>query len=75
LAAGTVAPDDLQRLAGWSVSLPGRGACAYLDGAANLPATLVREFPKHVLDHGRGPCELAQSGRSDRLHRLQVTVR
>jgi NADH:ubiquinone oxidoreductase subunit F (NADH-binding) len=74
LAAGTPAPDDLDRLSGWAVSLLGRGACGYLDGAANLPATLLREFPDHVRAHHEGPCELARTARTDRLQRLRVTL-
>jgi NADH:ubiquinone oxidoreductase subunit F (NADH-binding) len=74
LASSTTAADDLDRLAGWSVSLLRRGACGYLDGAANLPATLVREFPDHVLDHRNGTCDLIRLDRPDRLQRLKVTV-
>ena len=55
LAAGTPAADDLDRLGGWSVSLLGRGACGYLDGAATLPATLLREFPRPRALPLRGP--------------------
>ena len=54
------AADDLDRLSGWSVSLLGRGACAYLDGAAALPATLLREFPDHV----RNPPRAVRAGRT-----------
>jgi NADH:ubiquinone oxidoreductase subunit F (NADH-binding) len=75
LAAGIPAADDLDRLSGWSVSLLGRGACGYLDGAATLPATLLREFPDHVREHTEGGCELARTSRGDRLQRLRVTPR
>jgi NADH:ubiquinone oxidoreductase subunit F (NADH-binding) len=74
LVAGTPADDDLDRLSGWSISLLGRGACGYLDGAATLPATLLREFPDHVRKHREGGCELARTARGDRLQRLRVTL-
>jgi NADH:ubiquinone oxidoreductase subunit F (NADH-binding) len=74
LAAGAALADDLDRLARWSVSLRGRGACAYLDGAANLPATLIREFPDHVRAHHDGACERARPDRANRLQRLKVAV-
>jgi NADH:ubiquinone oxidoreductase subunit F (NADH-binding) len=68
LAAGAATADDLTRLTGWTTSLRGRGACGYLDGAANLPATLLREFGDHVDLHRAGPCP--RSGDADPAHRL-----
>ena len=75
LAASSATADDLTRLTGWATSLRGRGACAYLDGAANLPATLLREFGEHVDQHRIGPCP--RSGHAEpghRLDRLKVPV-
>jgi NADH:ubiquinone oxidoreductase subunit F (NADH-binding) len=41
---------DGDRLARWGESLPGRGACAFLDGAATWARTVVREMPGHVAE-------------------------
>lgn len=48
--------EDVDRLRRWSVTLKGRGACGTLDGAANLAASLLREFPDTVRAHLDGPC-------------------
>lgn len=48
LAAGRVQAADVERLRGWSTSLVGRGACATLDGAAHLSASVLREFQDEV---------------------------
>lgn len=47
--------DNLRR---WSVSLPGRGACKTLDGAAAIATTLLREFPAVVQAHLEHQCPL-----------------
>lgn len=51
LAHGTAVAADVERLRTWSTSLPGRGACALLDGAAALAGSLLREFPATVDEH------------------------
>jgi NADH:ubiquinone oxidoreductase subunit F (NADH-binding) len=59
LARGVAGPADVQRLESWAAFLPGRGACATLDGAANVARSLLREFPAEVEAHVRdrcGPC-------------------
>jgi NADH:ubiquinone oxidoreductase subunit F (NADH-binding) len=40
-AAGSGTSQDLEDLARWGVSLTGRGACAFIDGAASLARTTV----------------------------------
>lgn len=40
-AAGQADEDDLADLSRWGVTLPGRGACGFLDGAATLARTTV----------------------------------
>ena len=40
----------------WTAFLPGRGACATLDGAANVARSLLREFPAEVEGHVRDRC-------------------
>ena len=56
LACGEAGPAEVARLAHWSGFLPGRGACATLDGAAGVAATLLREFPAEVDAHQREAC-------------------
>ncbi|WP_238005472.1 NADH-ubiquinone oxidoreductase-F iron-sulfur binding region domain-containing protein [Dactylosporangium sp. AC04546] len=58
--AGT---DDMERLIRWSTFLRGRGACGTLDGATNVTASLLREFPDLVSRHLHGLCDLCDSGR------------
>lgn len=49
--------DDVARLQRWSVVLRGRGACATLDAATNIAASLLAKFPAEVKRHldGDGP--------------------
>ena len=51
LQEGAAEQSDVDRLARWSVVLRGRGACGTLDGAANVAASLLREFPEIVERH------------------------
>jgi NADH:ubiquinone oxidoreductase subunit F (NADH-binding) len=62
LRDGLATADDLTRLERWSVVLRGRGACATLDGATNLAASLLVQFPQHVSRHLESGCETCQSG-------------
>lgn len=54
LRDGDPADDDLGKLARWSSSLRGRGACGLIDGAAQQVASLLREFPAEVAEHAGG---------------------
>jgi NADH:ubiquinone oxidoreductase subunit F (NADH-binding) len=56
LAGGFAGDADLQRLHRWCASLPGRGACGTLDGAVNIAASMLREFPEAVGAHLRERC-------------------
>ncbi len=56
LGLGTIGDAELAKLEGWSVSLRGRGACGTLDGAAQLLATLLRQFPDAIARHRSAPC-------------------
>jgi hypothetical protein len=47
----------LTRLERWSVVLRGRGACATLDAAANVAASLLVQFPQVVARHLAGACD------------------
>lgn len=58
LRLGVATDDDLARLQRWSVVLRGRGACATLDAATNVAASLLRAFPTDVARHLAGECEV-----------------
>jgi len=51
LRDGTATQQDVARLRRWSVELRGRGACGTLDGATNIAASLLRQFPDLVDRH------------------------
>jgi NADH:ubiquinone oxidoreductase subunit F (NADH-binding) len=57
LRDGAATPEDLDRLRHWSVSLRGRGACATLDAATNVAASMLDQFPQAVAQHLDGACE------------------
>lgn len=57
LRDGIATDEDLGRLERWSVVLRGRGACATLDAATNVAASLLRAFPNDVARHLAGACE------------------
>jgi NADH:ubiquinone oxidoreductase subunit F (NADH-binding) len=54
---GQAADEAPANLARWGAQLPGRGACAFLDGAAALARTVVSEFPERVAVPPRPPDE------------------
>lgn len=56
LRDGVAAAEDLERLKRWSVVLRGRGACATLDAATNIAASLIATFPDDVARHLEGAC-------------------
>lgn len=56
LRDGTATADDLARLQRWSVVLRGRGACATLDAATNIAASLLAMFPDEVARHVDHQC-------------------
>src|SRR3978361_2038584 len=57
LRDGVATADDLARLERWSVVLRGRGACATLDAATNIAASLLLQYPELVARHLDGQCE------------------
>ena len=57
LRDGVATPEDLARLERWSVVLRGRGACATLDAATNVAASLLLQFPQVVARHLDGECD------------------
>jgi NADH:ubiquinone oxidoreductase subunit F (NADH-binding) len=62
LRDGVATQEDLDRLTRWSVVLRGRGACATLDGAANVAASLLAQFPDQVHRHLENGCQNCRSG-------------
>ena len=56
LRDGTATAEDVARLDRWSVVLRGRGACATLDAATNIAASLLAKFPDDVARHLAGDC-------------------
>lgn len=62
LRDGLATQEDLDRLKRWSVVLRGRGACATLDGAANVAASLLSQFPDLVQRHLENGCQTCRSG-------------
>ncbi|MBP1821739.1 hypothetical protein [Mycobacterium sp. OAE908] len=56
LRDGVATDEDLARLERWSVVLRGRGACGTLDGATNVAASLLRQFPQLVSQHLANDC-------------------
>lgn len=56
LRDGAATDDDVDRLRRWSVVLRGRGACATLDAATNIAASLLQRFPAAVAGHLTGGC-------------------
>ena len=55
-ALGATTSDEVARMAGWTQKVPGRGACALVDAAARMAASLLREFPDEVAAHLAHPC-------------------
>ena len=53
LRDGVATDEDLARLRRWSVVLRGRGACATLDAATNVAASLLDQFPEPVQQPSR----------------------
>ncbi len=62
LRDGIATAEDVARLRRWSVVLRGRGACATLDAATNIAATLLAHFPDLVQAHLDNGCQACQSG-------------
>ena len=53
LAYGHARDDDLRRIAGWSETLAGRGACRHPDGAVGLVRSALRVFDAEFARHQR----------------------
>ena len=62
LRDGVATNEDLARLERWSVVLRGRGACATLDAATNIAASLLSSFPQVVARHLDNDCDSCRGG-------------
>jgi NADH:ubiquinone oxidoreductase subunit F (NADH-binding) len=62
LRDGVATTEDVDRLRRWSVVLRGRGACATLDAATNIAASLLEQFPNEVAQHLDGACQNCTGG-------------
>ncbi len=74
LRDGVATDEDLARLRRWSVVLRGRGACATLDAATNIAASLLDNFPDRVqshLDNGCQTCQLV-AFKADRPYEVEA---
>jgi NADH:ubiquinone oxidoreductase subunit F (NADH-binding) len=74
IGLGTQQDDDVANLERWTRTLPGRGSCATLDGAACLARTLLTQFPDVVERHATTPCTqcAAAAARADQDTRFRV---
>ncbi|MDT5274473.1 MAG: hypothetical protein QOG95_1405 [Mycobacterium sp.] len=74
LRDGVATDEDLARLRRWSVVLRGRGACATLDAATNIAASLLDKFPDPVQSHLDNGCQTCQLGafRADRPYEVEA---
>jgi NADH:ubiquinone oxidoreductase subunit F (NADH-binding) len=76
LRDGAATAEDVERLRRWSVVLRGRGACATLDAATNIAASLLAQFPDEVGRHLEGACKDCgnQPFRADRPYQAEVVA-
>ncbi|MET4432767.1 NADH-ubiquinone oxidoreductase-F iron-sulfur binding region domain-containing protein [Mycolicibacterium sp. 624] len=74
LRDGVATVEDLARLERWSVVLRGRGACATLDAATNVAATLLKQFSEDVARHVTGDCDSCRNGAYTALRPYEVEV-
>jgi NADH:ubiquinone oxidoreductase subunit F (NADH-binding) len=72
LRGGAATTEDITRLRRWSVVLRGRGACATLDGAANIAASLLVQFPDLVQAHLDDPCQSCRTFDAQRPFEIEA---
>lgn len=77
LRDGAATTEDVERLRRWSVVLRGRGACATLDAATNIAATLLDQFSQDVGQHLDGRCPDCNGGafRAERPYEAEAVRR
>lgn len=76
LRDGAATEEDLGRLERWSVVLRGRGACATIDGATFVAASLLSQFPQAVTRHLRSDCDTCRDNtfRADRPYEVEAVT-
>ncbi len=74
LRDGVATGEDLARLERWSVVLRGRGACATLDAATNVAASLLSAFPQVVDRHLQNDCDSCRVGAFKAVRPYEVEV-
>jgi NADH:ubiquinone oxidoreductase subunit F (NADH-binding) len=72
LRDGAASDEDVARLQRWSVVLRGRGACGTLDGATNVAASLLRQFPQLIARHLADDCESCRTDAFDAVRPYEV---
>jgi NADH:ubiquinone oxidoreductase subunit F (NADH-binding) len=72
LRDGVATQEDLARLERWSVVLRGRGACATLDAACNVAASLLVQFPQVVTRHLDNDCDTCRVSTYEALRPYEV---
>lgn len=72
LRDGAATREDITRLERWSVVLRGRGACGTLDGATNIAASLLRQFPQLITSHLANDCPSCRTGAFTPLRPYEV---
>ncbi len=72
LRDGVATSEDLARLERWSVVLRGRGACATLDAATNVAASLLSAFPQVVERHLDNDCDACRAGAYKALRPYEI---
>ena len=72
LRDGMATDEDVTRLERWSVVLRGRGACGTLDGATNVAASLMRQFPQVVARHLANDCPACRTDAFDAVRPYEV---
>ena len=76
LRDGVASNEDLARLERWSVVLRGRGACATLDAATNVAASLLSAFPQVVDRHLNNDCDSCRTGafKAERPYEIEAVA-
>ncbi len=76
LRDGVATTEDIDRLRRWSVVLRGRGACATLDAATNVAASLLDQFPSEVAHHLDNSCQNCRGAlfRADRPYEVEAVI-
>ncbi|OBG19065.1 NADH dehydrogenase [Mycolicibacterium celeriflavum] len=72
LRDGVATDDDVARLQRWSVVLRGRGACGTLDGATNIAASLLHQFPQAIARHLANDCQTCRTGAFEAVRPYEV---